>query len=112
MEEAVHLRDAEGMEGRRSSVPLEVAVDGIDELVDMLIPSMLSYGLPVPARSLGIERSDTRRTWLLKGSEKRTEPAAIRGSAGDVFVALWGRDATVTGDADAVKAWAGLLASI
>jgi uncharacterized protein (TIGR03083 family) len=113
MEDAVHLRDAEGMEGRRSPIPVEVAVDGIDELVDMLIdsiPSMPSYGLTVPGRSLRIEPSDTRRTWLLEGSEVRTEPAVIRGRAGDVFLALWGRDATVTGDANALKAWAGFLA--
>jgi uncharacterized protein (TIGR03083 family) len=112
MEDAIHLHDAEGMEGRRSSVPLEVAVDGIDELVDMLIPSVLSYGRAVPARSLRIEPSDTRRTWLLKGAEVRTEPAEISSRAGDVFLALWGRDATVTGDANTLQAWAALLKSI
>jgi uncharacterized protein (TIGR03083 family) len=110
MEEAVHLRDAEEMEGRPSQVPLDIALDGIDELTDIIIPFWLSHGLPLPARSVRIEPSDTQRRWLLKGSEVHTEPAVVSGGAGDIFVALWGRDAPVSGNADAFRTWAELSA--
>jgi hypothetical protein len=108
MEETVHLRDAEGIEGQVAPVPTEVAINGIDELADMLIPFWLSYGPPLPARSLRIEPADTQRRWFLQGSEVHTEPAVVSGSAGDIFVALWGRDAMVNGDPVAFKAWAAL----
>jgi Mycothiol maleylpyruvate isomerase N-terminal domain len=71
MEETVHLRDAEGMEGQAAPVPAEVAINGIDELVDMLIPFWLSHGPPLPARSLRIEPdgSGARRRRDRRGSE-------------------------------------------
>jgi uncharacterized protein (TIGR03083 family) len=110
MEETVHFRDAEDTEGRVSPVPVEVAVDGIDELAHVLIPAWLSWGQPRPGRSLRIETSDSKRSWLLQGSEAQTEPAVMSGTAGDVFLALWGRNVAVKGDTEARHDWAALLA--
>lgn len=65
-----------------------VAADGIDEVLDFMLPRMLHNGrATLPEGSL--ELVSPVRTWTIGAGEPT---AHAQGSAGDILLALWGRN--------------------
>jgi uncharacterized protein (TIGR03083 family) len=99
-ETTVHRADAERAHGEPAPVPSDVAVDGIDELLDvMLVPEL--EGEPVGGRgeSLHLHAGDAEGEWLLRLLPAAVEverghakgDAAARGTASDLYLWLYGR---------------------
>jgi uncharacterized protein (TIGR03083 family) len=117
-EAAVHAYDAQAAIGRPEPVPAGVAVDGIDEFV---VVSLGSSG-PWPHRPARVVFAATEGpSWTVDltpdgaqaGPAASGEPVAtVRGPAGDLILALYGRipfdGLTVDGDAaviDQLRSW-------
>jgi uncharacterized protein (TIGR03083 family) len=115
----IHRVDAESAAGQESPVdPPELAVDGIDEYLDVLLPRLSATG-----RLAGLEgtfhfhATDVPGEWQVEvapgGVEVRREhakaPVAIRGSASELELYLYNRRAVdgleVFGDAALLDAW-------
>ncbi|MPY76900.1 MAG: maleylpyruvate isomerase family mycothiol-dependent enzyme [Actinophytocola sp.] len=128
-ETTMHGVDVELAADGPTPVDPAVATDGIDELVTGFVvrrSGKLRSDAPV---TIALHASDTGVGWLLRVStepvvtERVTDlPASgavggadvtVRGSAEDVYLALWNRrplDALATiGDADALRAWPDLV---
>jgi uncharacterized protein (TIGR03083 family) len=97
-------------------IDADVAVDAIDEAFQM-IGFMLARGAEGPAGSCHLHRTDGPGEWMLRVEEGRLSvthehgkgDCAVRGSASDLLLYLWGRtpaaDLEVFGDADQADAW-------
>lgn len=116
LEVAVHRWDAQRATGTERAFDTDLAVDGVDELLDVFLPDALAEQ-PVDGLqgSFQVTATDTGDVWsgtLLPDSSEVTRhafpgtPAAtVEGTASDLFLALWGRpvpvrvtgDATITG---------------
>lgn len=103
-ETAVHRWDAQSVGGTGAPVPLELAIDGLDELVSMWVPDPdFAPRGPWLAGSLHIHATDGQGEWtLLPGADTVTvrtahgkADAAVRGTASDLLLFLWNRDAPV-----------------
>jgi uncharacterized protein (TIGR03083 family) len=99
-ETTVHRADAESAHGEPAPVPADVAVDGIDELLDvMFVPDL--EGEPVGGRgeSLHLHATDAEGEWLLRllptGAEVERGhgkgDVAARATASDLYLWLYGR---------------------
>lgn len=103
METAVHRWDAEGARGEPQAVETELAVDGVDELLDLIFPTGIRFAAEEPTGFDGtvhlhatdsphgewLVRLDGRELLVGHGHEKGD--AAVRGTASDLFLWLWGR---------------------
>ncbi len=98
-ETAVHRWDAETAAGRDFAIDGDQGGDGIDELFEVLAPTMLARGRALPTGSLHLHRTDGAGEWLLT-SEAGTVSvehvhakgdAALRGPGGALYLAMWGR---------------------
>lgn len=105
---SVHRVDAESLMGAVTPIAVDIAQDGIDELLDVFVdaaPGTATDG------GVAVELLDpTRRAVLTREGAVRTtdEPLAqLHGTASDVLLALWSRGsgATWTGDDRAPRAW-------
>lgn len=109
-ETCIHRADVESIADRLTSVDIEFALDGIDELVDGIVPRpymKLRSATPV---TLGIAPNDASFVWTLcistepvEVSHKReASDCMITGNASDIYFALWNRAPreriTITGD--------------
>jgi uncharacterized protein (TIGR03083 family) len=100
-ETAVHRVDAEAASGEPAPVAAALAVDGVDELLDvMLVPGLA--GEPVgDGESLHLHATDADGEWLLRlgpggvavGRGHAKGDAAARGTASDLYLWLYGRAA-------------------
>jgi len=114
-ETAVHRADAELAGGPPGPVDSELALDGVDELLDIFFAGDWS-DLPKPelVGRVGLRAAD--RSWLvvLEPEEVRIEPftgdgadAVVTGEPSDLLLWLWGRLPTdsvqISGDAAAVE---------
>ena len=121
-ETGVHRVDVELAVGR-AVTPFDgdLATDGIDELYGVVLPFGLARrGLPLPAGSLHLHRTDGEGEWTLAaeggaiavGHAHGKATAAVRGSASDLFVFGWHRGRApsleVFGDEAVADAWAAL----
>jgi uncharacterized protein (TIGR03083 family) len=112
---SIHRADAQGAVGAVDAVPADFATDGIEELVFGFFPrrsSRLRSDTPV---TLSIQTDD--RLWLVHiGPEPITTELSdapgdctVRGSASDVYQALWNRrslhDLRVGGDPAVLDVW-------
>jgi uncharacterized protein (TIGR03083 family) len=120
-ETAVHRFDAQLAHDRTAPVEAALAVDGVDELVDTVLPTLVS---DKPDASLGgslhVHCSDVEGEWSIELQNGTVEvrhehgkgDAAVRGAASDLLLFLWGRlplDAVETfGDASVLANWAEL----
>ncbi len=107
LETAVHLWDAANAVGEDHEIGAELVADGLDELVE-LFPVLADWSDQHPAATLRVAPSDLERTWTFAGS---SEAAAIPviGSAGDVYLTLWGRRTVAAESAPAVEEWVTLV---
>ncbi len=121
-ETLVHRWDAETAVGLVPN-PLdgETALDGIDEFFGVFVPLVMRRSAKtVPAGSLHLHRTDGDGEWMLQPGPDGTlsvtrehgkGDAAVRGSASDLLLLLWGRlepDAPALelfGDRSIVEAW-------
>lgn len=96
-ETAVHRWDAQNAVGDPSSIDVDLAADGIDELMYVWLPAMGPLKEP-PKTSVHIHTTDADGEWLaVLGEEPAVTrdhakgDAALRGPASDVLLYLWGR---------------------
>jgi uncharacterized protein (TIGR03083 family) len=96
-ETTLHQWDAAYALGSRTTIPAEVAADGVDEVLTMFFPRQVRLRRIAPLDSgVLIELADVPDSrYVLSGDG--TDPAAataarLRGSASDVLLALWGRE--------------------
>jgi uncharacterized protein (TIGR03083 family) len=99
-EASIHRVDAEAAAGDVGPLPTALAVDGIDELLDVfLVPGFGPDGLEGPPATVHLHATDVEGEWLvsLDGDGLRWErghakgDAAVRGAATDLALWLWGR---------------------
>jgi uncharacterized protein (TIGR03083 family) len=107
LETAVHRWDAESAHHDATGFDLEIALDGIDELLTVMGPVA-----PPPDQPTGtavIRATDTDRQWAVRIGPQLFDlleqtPAApdavLEGTATALLLALWGRDAAITTSGD------------
>jgi len=123
-ETTIHLVDLEAAAGGRTEVSAEVAADGVDEVLTVMMPRMHRRGrraaleAPVLVRAL-----DTGDIWVVRpsGPDEADLPPTVERGGGEVadrleapaevlYRALWHRDAgalRIGGDQDRVGAFLG-----
>jgi predicted lipid carrier protein YhbT len=96
----VHRVDAEAAAGKVAPIPADLAVDGIDEFLDVFLRARATF---VPdttlAGSLHLHCTDAEGEWLVSvvggvielAREHGKGDAAIRGSASNLLLLLWNR---------------------
>lgn len=96
-ETAVHRWDAQNAIGGPSDIDVDLAADGIDELLFVFLPATAPLEEP-PGTSVHIHTTDTDGEWLAVLDEEPVVTrvhakgdAALRGPASDVLLYLWGR---------------------
>lgn len=122
-ETSVHRWDAQAAAGAPDPIDPDLASDGIDEYLTVMLPRKLQReGLTVPSSTLHVHCTDVPGEWLIgpQGSSVSVErvhakgDAALRGPAEALLLTLWGRgrgdDARVSGhevigDPAAADAW-------
>ena len=120
-ESLIHRWDAENAVGEPGPLDSDLAADGVDELVDVLLPFQVGLTKdPLPEGTLHLHRTDGDGEWLCQISEGRlvTErihargDVAVRGTGEQLDLVLWRRiqsdDVEIFGDVDALAAWTAL----
>ena len=122
-ETSLHRRDAEAALGVIGPIGAALAADGVDEYFGVIVPRLVQRdGLRLPpAGSAHLHCTDTEGEWTLEvvdgeyvlDREHRKGDAAVRGTAEQLLLRVWGRDVPddaleVLGDADVAAAWLGL----
>jgi uncharacterized protein (TIGR03083 family) len=118
LETAVHRWDALGAVGRSERVDAPLAVDGIAEVLEVLLPNSIPSHSSEPALgTLHIHCTDAEGEWLLAVTDGRLDvtlghakgDAALRGEASGLFLTCWGRKPDdgpeVIGDTPVAEAW-------
>jgi len=118
LETAVHAWDAAGSQGAPGHpFPLELALDGIDEVRHFMFPRQLRLNrIPPLTRSVALAPDEAAARWLFPvgdpaapGADDQVPEAVVSGAAEDLYLLLWGRFTvddprfTVTGDAEAAR---------
>lgn len=112
---AVHAWDATTAAGQPQAIEGPLAVDGVDEYLELFVPAGAGQGDGEPLTG-HLHATDADGEWFLRvgggqWSVERTHAkadVAIRGTASDLLLLLWGRQPLATGafevfgDADAV----------
>lgn len=98
-EAAVHRVDVERAGGEATPVPAPLAVDGVDELLEVFLAGVAPEALAGTAATVHLHATDVEGEWLVglgpdgvtseRGHAKGD--AAARGSASDLLLWLWGR---------------------
>ncbi len=98
---AVHAADAQLAAGRSPQVETELAADGIDELLTVLLPAKAAMGGadPTGVGTLHVHCTDTEGEWLVEPASGSLEvtrahakgDAALRGPASEVLLRLCNR---------------------
>jgi uncharacterized protein (TIGR03083 family) len=101
IETAVHRWDAENAHGRAQPVDAELARDGIDQHFEVMIPVGRRRGeyRRGSGESYHFHRTDGEGEWLVRfegddvklSREHARADVAVRASAADLFLYLWGR---------------------
>jgi uncharacterized protein (TIGR03083 family) len=124
-ETVIHRADVESASGQRPPITDDVAVDGIDELVERMLcnddPEYYEGYSPGQGQKVAVTAADA--TWVVTLGEQvasfsrrssKNVDATITGAAGDVLLALWNRlpysAVTTSGDESALAALRGLAA--
>lgn len=117
-ETAVHRWDAERATGAPAPIDAELALDGVDEVIEVGLQQRRSGDpIPHPDGSLHLHRTDGEGEWLVVPVDGRLVvtkehakgDVAVRGSASELLLYLWGRDEGAVetfGDPALVAAWA------
>ena len=117
-ENAIHRWDAEEAAGGASPIDVEVAVDGIDEVLEVgMAYRSRGDAVEYPSGSLHLHRIDGNGEWLISAAdghlrvtrEHAKGDAAVRGTAEGLLLYLWDRSREgleCFGDQTVVDAWA------
>jgi uncharacterized protein (TIGR03083 family) len=118
-ETAVHRLDAEAAAGTTTSTGVELAADGIDELLTGFVPRNRKLRTDSP-RTLRFETTDIGHGWVVTVSAERPQvvradeydgPAdvTVLAEAEDLYRTLWNRQdwsrSAITGDAGLLDRW-------
>lgn len=117
-ETAIHRVDAELASGDVSSIPVDHAVDGIDELLSGFVPRRSSRLKPETPSTIAVQPTDADDAWLVSagpdGATTQRTPSSdadvtVRGPAADLYLLLWNRrdlaGLDVTGDDSLLALW-------
>lgn len=118
-ETSLHRWDAESAVTTTRPIGPELAADGIDEYLDVILPTMLrSQERSWPTGSVHLHCTDTPGEWTAEAPggayvldrSHRKGDAAVRGSAEHLLLVLWGRSVPddsveVLGDDAVGRAW-------
>jgi uncharacterized protein (TIGR03083 family) len=115
-ETTIHRVDAELASGSVTEVPVDHAVDGIDELLTGFLPRKSSRLRPEATTTFAIVPIDADAAWLVTADPDgaRTERTGgdadlvLRGQASSLYTHLWNRggDVQVDGDESLLAVWA------
>ncbi len=121
-ETSIHRWDGEAAHGTAGPIDPELAVDGVDEMLDVLASGM---ALQVPEGGMGgslhLHCTDAGGEWLVSLAPGRVEvshqhakgDAALRGTASDLNLFVWGRVPAsrleLFGDASVAERWSSLV---
>jgi uncharacterized protein (TIGR03083 family) len=121
-ESAIHRYDAQRANGVAQPVAAELAHDGLDELVDVILPRVVARdSLTLPTMTVVFEATD-EGTWALRldGADvvrldvAKTPDVTVRGPTSALLLAAYSRVAwsslDVEGDASVLDAWSKTLA--
>jgi uncharacterized protein (TIGR03083 family) len=101
-ETCVHRWDAERAAGEARPIEPELASDGVDEFLNVMLLEPRFSSAPIDG-SVHLHATDTPGGWLVREQDDGTlvvtaehakGDAALRGPASDLLLALWGRVAT------------------
>ena len=120
-ESLIHRWDAENAVGEPGPLDSDLAADGVDELVEVILPfGARSAQGPLPEGTLHLHRTDGHGEWLCRIAEGRMEvervhgrgDVAVRGTGEQLDLVLWRRiepdDVEVFGDLGVLAAWTAL----
>ena len=119
-ETLIHRWDAENAVGDPGPLDSDLAADGVDELVEVILPFQVGHATDLPEGTLHLHRTDGEGEWLCRISEGRLEAerihargdVAVRGTGEQLDLVLWRRmtpgDVEVFGDAGVLAAWTAL----
>lgn len=103
MEHTIHLWDAQNAVGDLSPIDPAIAADGIDQHFDVQLPAGRRWNeaLPGSGESFHLHRTDGPGEWLVRFEddgytvtrEHAKGDVAVRGSAADLFLWVFGRSA-------------------
>lgn len=99
LETTVHRWDAQAAHGEAHPIDADLAVDGVDEVLDVLLPDRLPGALVGDGETLHLHATDAAGEWLLTlaAGHPRVErthakgDVAARGTASDLYLFLWNR---------------------
>jgi uncharacterized protein (TIGR03083 family) len=116
-ETAIHRVDAELASGSVSEVPVDHAVDGIDELLTGFLPRRSSRLRPETPATIAVQPTDADAAWLVTAGPDGATTERVRGDAdvvvrapaADLYLLVWNRRGTdgldVVGDASLLDLW-------
>lgn len=120
-ETALHRWDAEAAVAVPWALDPVVSADGVDEYLSVIVPTLVRRrGLELPGGSAHLHCTDVAGEWTVEVVDgvyvidrtHRKGDAAIRGTAEDLLLALWGRRSAesldVFGDDAVASAWLGI----
>ncbi len=117
-ETTVHAMDADAAAGRRTPVPTDLAVDGVDDLVCGVVGGRSSAPDVAAPVTLSLVATDADRGWTVRLTPQRYDIATtadhdadcvVRAPAADLYRLVWHRagagEVDVSGNATALDAW-------
>src|SRR3954451_23108997 len=90
-EATVHTADAEDVGGAIRPIPADIGLDGLDEWLEVMVPSALPDGPPSTAHPLVLHAVDADVERTLFPGARPFPVAVLTGNAGDLLMAVWHR---------------------
>jgi uncharacterized protein (TIGR03083 family) len=90
-EALVHTADAEQVLDDLRPIPAAVALDGLDEWLEVMVPVALPQGPPPTAHPVVLHAVDADVERTLFPGVRPFPVAVLTGNAGDLFLAVWHR---------------------
>jgi uncharacterized protein (TIGR03083 family) len=91
IEATVHTIDVEQVLGNEHPIPADVGLAGLDEWLDVMVPSALPDGPPEDAHPVVFHAVDADAERTLFPGTRPFPIAALTGNAGDLLLAVWRR---------------------
>ena len=117
-ETAIHRWDAENAAGHPDSFEPAVAIDGIDEMMELWIPYAFKLEqFRGTGQTIQLEGIDGDASWLITVQTDRTEwrrghngaDVTARGRLGDLYLLVWNRfdpaQLEITGETEMLRRW-------
>ena len=124
LESAIHRWDLESAHGSAAPIDAALAVDGLDEVLDVFLPGRLTglrgrepWRFGGDGERLHLHATDAPGEWVLRFADGRVEvtrehakgEAALRGPASELLLVLYGRaqpgPETLIGDPAVLRLW-------